>query len=868
MVTSMVGAVAVDGRTGADRLARERFLWRFRCAAAVFAVVQTLVETGDDARLSWVALAIFVASVAGSGLALARRPDGRTAGVVGVVTMATDVVYVASVLVNNVEDPAKPVYLLSLLAMFEATIRWRRRGGLVAGVVAASAAAAWTIVVSSRVLGDPHVEYATMRAGVMIGLGVFLGWLVRQLTEQHDLLQGILDTTRDVIVSVDRAGRIVSVNGASASVLGFAPDELVGLPYRDLIHPDDIQNPDGPPPLPVDGPMLLERRTRHRDGTYRWLELSLSASPSGDHLHVSARDITERREVRRRIEESEQRFRSLFEHNTDAVFAFDLDGRFTSVNPATERITGFTEAELLGSSFTELMEPSSLDDSTSRFQRAAAGEAQTYETAILDSSGERIDLDVVNSPIVVDGEIVGVFGVAKDVTQRRRLERQLGHQATHDALTGLPNRLHLEAALAACGRAGGERILLFIDLDRFKLVNDSLGHRSGDEVLVAAVDRLRANVRSGDLLARWAGDEFCVLLAPATAEDVAVVVADRLRAVLAEPFAVGERQVRLSASIGLAAAGSEDFERLVQIADLAMYEAKRGGRNRVVIYAPGSEGPALTQLDLEAELALAIDAGDIGTHYQPIVDIVTGEVRAVEALVRWPAADGTLRLPSSFIPVAEESGLIRPLTRAVLADACRELARWDAVGACPVQVWVNISVADLESPDFAREVRDVLESSGVGPERLVLEVTETMLMRDAEQVDRTIADLRSTGVSFAIDDFGTGYSSLSQLHRLQVAACKVDREFVCQAPVQASDAIVLGALVEVGVAFGLPVVAEGIERPDELAAAVAAGCTLAQGFLLGRPAPGPELDDLLRHGRVALPGLAGAATEGAVPSGG
>lgn len=862
-------ASTAAGRSGHQRLVRERFIWWFRAAAAAFVAVQNTIEPGDSATLSWLILVGFVASVLVTGVALSGRPAPRRVRITGIVAMATDVAVVGAIMANNLTDPAEPIYLIGVLAMLEATMRWRRWGGILGGLAAGLAAGVWTAVVTTRSLGEAQYDYASMRTGVILGLGVFLGSLVRRLSQQHDRLQAILDTSRDLIVTIGLDGRIQSANAASALILGWTPEQLVGRPYLEILHPEDVRNPGAILRLGSDETRLFERRVRCRDGALRWLELNVSGSPGGDVLHVSARDVTERREARRRIEESEQRFRSLFEHNADAVYAIDLAGRFTMVNPASEGLTGYTADELLGMSFGAVVDPEGLPAVERHFASAAAGEAQDYETVIRHRDGSPIELDVTNVPIVVDGEIVGVFGIAKDVTERRRLERELGHQATHDALTGLPNRAHLETSLEEQpAGAAGERILLFIDLDRFKLVNDSLGHRSGDEVLVTAVARLQRHVRTGDLLARWAGDEFCVLLAERTSEAEALVVADRLRAVLSEPFCVSGREVRLSASIGLAASGPGDIERLVQIADLAMYQAKRAGRDRVAVYAPGSD-VALTQLDLEAELAAAIDRSEVTVHYQPIVTTTTGVVRAVEALVRWPQPDGSIRMPDEFVPIAEESGLIRLVTRYVIRDACRQLLRWREGGsvAADLQAWVNISVADLESATFADEVRATLDDVGIAPDQLVLEVTETMLMRDAEQVRCTVEALSAAGVALAIDDFGTGYSSLSQLHRLPVAACKVDREFVSQAPERSADAVILRALVDVGMAFGLPVVAEGIERPEELAAVAATGCPLAQGYLLGVPGPPEHLDDVLRVGRIALPDL-GRRSASAVPSAG
>jgi diguanylate cyclase (GGDEF)-like protein/PAS domain S-box-containing protein len=860
--------VAASGRSAHQRLVRERFIWWFRVAAAGFIAVQNTIEPGDDTALSWVILAFFVASIGATGLALAGSPDERSTARLGALTMAADVAVTAAIMANNLTDPAEPIYLIVVLTMLEATMRWRRWGGIVGGVAAGVAAGVWTVVVSQRALGQPQIDYASMRAGVIVGLGVFLGFLVRRLTEQHDTLQGILDTTQDLIVTLDVSGTITSINASSELLLGYRPEHMIGQRYWDFFHPDDVQvRADRRLAIPSEEPVLFERRVRGRDGSYRWLELNAVAVPGSDTVHVSGRDVTERREAHRRIEESEQRFRSLFEHNTDGVFALDPEGRFTMVNPGVERIIGFSAEDLVGSSFVPLVDPDWIAIGTERFRRAFAGEAQDYEIVVRGEDGRRIELDITNVPIVVDGAIVGVFGLAKDVTDRRQLERDLGHQATHDTLTGLANRAQLEDALEVAAASGGRRTLLFIDLDRFKLVNDSLGHRSGDQLLVAAVARMQRHVRAGDLLARWAGDEFCVLLAPGTGDELALKVAERLRAVLAEPFGIAGRDVRLSASIGIASAGDGETERLVQVADLAMYQAKRAGRDRVAVYSPEHTPPALNQLDLEGELATALERGDLVAHYQPIVETSNGRVRAVEALVRWPQPDGSVRLPTEFVPVAEESGLIRLLTRHVIADACRQLVRWDAMSATAgLQAWVNTSIADLESARFAAEVGGILDEADVEPSRLVLEVTETMLMRDAAQVVRTIAELVELGVSLAIDDFGTGYSSLNQLHQLQVAACKVDREFVSQAPERVADAVILRALVEVGTAFGLPVVAEGIERPEELAAATAAGAPLAQGFLLGVPCPPEHLDDLLRRGTVPLDPLRPGSESSPVPS--
>lgn len=849
----------VGDRGAEQRASRERLLWRFRAAATVFAAAQTLVRSGDHVVLGWVNIAALAVSVAVAGAAL--RPGASDAVVrrVGRWSMVVDLLVVAVILANNQTDPAEPIYLIAILPQVEATIRWPRRGGVIAGFAAGVAACVWTISVYLSLGQDPEFSYATMRLGTIVALGVFLGLVVRQTTESRDALQRILDISRDLIVVLDRSGRVVSVNSACQDILGYRPEQVMGRDARDFVHPDDraLNWHESALSRRHDDPQLLERRFVAADGAVRWLELNIVPSATGP-LHITARDVTDRRQAQRLIAESEQRFRSLFEHNTDAIYAFDREGRFTLANPATETVVGYAPADLVGTSFAQLIAPEHLERTLRHFSAAAGGEAQNYETVCLHREGRMVDLDVTNTPIVVDGEVVGVFGVAKDVTARRMLERQLGHRATHDSLTGIPNRAHLEHVLLLDDDdQGTDRTLLFIDLDRFKLVNDSLGHRCGDEVLTVAVQRLARHVRNDDLLARWAGDEFCVLLESGTDDATALAIAHRLLEVLAEPFRVGGCEIRLSASIGVARGEAGDgAENLLRAADSAMYDAKRAGRNRVSVHDASLEnlaGP--TQFDVENELRSAIADRALSLHYQPIVELSTGRIVAVESLVRWPLADGTLRMPDSFIPMAEETGLVRDLTRLVLEEACRQVAAWDRMSpASQVCAWVNVSAADLQDQGILDDVDVALERSGLAPDRLVLEVTETMLLQDDGQVDRTVQGLRGAGVTLVIDDFGTGYSSMRQLHRLDVTACKIDRSFVGGAPTNDRDRAVIRSLANLGREFGFDVVGEGVETVDELDVLREAGCELAQGYLLARPAPADVIAGLIVRGRVDLPG--------------
>jgi diguanylate cyclase (GGDEF)-like protein/PAS domain S-box-containing protein len=845
-------------RDSENRRSREELILWFRFGAAVFATVQTTASPGDSPVLSWIVVSTFWASILGAKVVLSRWPTDRRVAEVGVVSMVVDCLVVTSVMVNNTTDPAEPVYLVGILAVVEATMRWPRYGGAAAGVVAGLAAGTWTIAVYDRIGQPPEMSFASMRAGVIITLGAFFGALTRRLSDRHREIERILDASRDLIATLDPDGVVRSVNGAVDPMLGYRPSDVIGRDCREFLDPDQPIDLEDAALLsrlePGARPLLALRRFRRFDGTFRWLELSVSSDPSTGVVYVTGRDVTERLDVERQVSMSEQRFRSLFDHNADAVYSFDVEGRFTAANPATERLTGYSAAELCGDTFTNLIAEEHRERTQHRFQLALGGDSQNYDTVVIARDGRRIELDVTNMPIVVDDSVVGVFGVAKDVTGRRRLERELSHQATHDSLTGLANRLLLEKFLerALAARSGDGATLLFVDLDRFKVVNDALGHRSGDELLVLVVERLKRCLRQGDVLVRWAGDEFCVLLEGDTSEAEALAVADRLLSAIAVPFAIAGRDVRVSASVGLAHSEPADTpERLVQKADTAMYRAKRAGRNRVCVHERGvaSEGP--NPIDFEMELREAIDSERLVIEYQPIFDLGTGEVSAVESLIRWPLPDGSVRGPDEFISAAEESGLIRAITRWVIAQVCRQLARWDEeIGGGELCGWVNVSGVDLQDPEFVPQIVDALAAAGLGPDRLVLEVTESMLLQDLEQVDRTVDALRRLGVALAIDDFGTGYSSMSQLHRLRVAACKIDRSFVTGAPVYDRDLAIIRSLSDIGAVFGFDVVGEGVETPEQLRALEGAGCRFAQGFLLAEPTGPVQIAELLTDDRA------------------
>jgi diguanylate cyclase (GGDEF)-like protein len=434
------------------------------------------------------------------------------------------------------------------------------------------------------------------------------------------------------------------------------------------------------------------------------------------------------------------------------------------------------------------------------------------------------------------------------------------HQGLHDALTGLPNRAllldRLAHALARAARSHSEVAVLFLDLDTFKTVNDSLGHTAGDELLVAVAQRLLGCVRPGDTAARFGGDEFVVLLEDIEAENVPAA-AQRILDTLREPFELEQREVFVSASIGIAV-GRSEADDLIRNADLALYRAKARGKGGYEVFEPEMHTAIVKRLDLEGDLQRALQRDEFTLHYQPMIKLRTGEIAGVEALVRWRHPKRGMLQPDDFIEIAEESRLILPLGRWVLLEACRRAAEWRSRhrGYPALALGVNLSSAQLAEPSLVDEVSTALEQSGLDPQSLILELTETAFMEDTEAVAARMQKLKGLGVQLAVDDFGTGYSSLQHLRRFPIDVLKIDKSFVDGVGGVSDDSALARAIIDLGGSFQLRVVAEGIESPEQLDRLIELGCDLGQGFHFAKPMPADELDELLarRQGSAQAPG--------------
>jgi diguanylate cyclase (GGDEF)-like protein/PAS domain S-box-containing protein len=458
------------------------------------------------------------------------------------------------------------------------------------------------------------------------------------------------------------------------------------------------------------------------------------------------------------------------------------------------------------------------------------------------------------------GHPARMVGICWDITERRAIEDQLVREALHDRLTGLPNRAlfvdRLSQSLAALPRRQGALAVLFLDVDQFKVINDSLGHEAGDDVLVELGQRLEALMRPGDTVARFGGDEFVVLCLDVDHPAAAVHIAERLQEGISAPITThgSDVVVTISAGIALSTSPEDRAGDLLRDADSAMYRAKRDGRARSVLFADAMREEARARLDTEVELRRALADGDLRLHYQPVVDLSSGTVVGVEALLRWQHRTRGLVLPGEVIPIAEESGLIVPIGEWALEQACRQLVAWHAQVPrdVPLTMAVNLSGVQMARPDFVQRVAEVLERTGVDRSALSLEITETVLMRDAEQALGVLRALKDLGVSISVDDFGTGYSSLSYLKRFPVDVLKIDRSFVDGLGSDPDDLAIVQAIVALAGSLGMATLAEGIETPAHLEVLRQLGCGLGQGYLLGRPCAEDQLVPLLRTGAAPV----------------
>ena len=553
------------------------------------------------------------------------------------------------------------------------------------------------------------------------------------------------------------------------------------------------------------------------------------------------------------LRQREEHFRSLVQNSSDVITLIDQEGQIQYQSSSVERIFGYQSAELVGSAFNELVHVEDRTQVMRRIQEAIniEGPPISVECRLQRQDGSYCVSEITITNLLREPTVNGLVLNTRDISERKALEDKLTHQAFHDSLTNLPNRAAFRVVLdhAVHGEQQRRIAVLFLDLDDFKVVNDTLGHEAGDKLLTAVAKRIEATLRPGDSVARLGGDEFAVLLKNMEDETIARRVADRITRQLSTPFAIDGREVFVHASIGIAAlvSGEEAAEDLLKNADVAMYIAKTRGKGRYIEYEESLHRAALDRMELEREMQEALAHHEFVLHYQPVVMLETGVIHSVEALVRWNHPRRGLLYPGDFIALAEQTGLVVELGRWVLQQAARDVRRWQVRYPAnpPMMVSVNVSGHQLKGQGIVADVLASADGAGLDPRSLILELTESVLMEETSSIARTLQELRSNGVRLALDDFGTGYSSLGHLREFAVDVIKLDRSFVSGIGTGLADAAILRAVIGLGNTLGLLTIGEGIERPEQLAALNAMGCHAGQGYHLSRPLAADALDALL-----------------------
>jgi diguanylate cyclase (GGDEF)-like protein/PAS domain S-box-containing protein len=639
------------------------------------------------------------------------------------------------------------------------------------------------------------------------------------------------------------------INRHFCDLLGYAETEILNgqIDFTDVVHPDDID-------VMKDRLVRrIEEQNQHDRYRIRFFKKNREMIIVEVHGKKVVRndetflvgtivDVTAEVQAMVQVTENQERFKSLFDNNPDAVYTFDLEGNFIDANAACERITGYAASELFEIAFMPLVVPEDLPTTLYHFEKAVRGETVTYEIAITRKDGQRRTVEISNFPMKLKGEIIGVYGVSVDITERNENKKLVEELIFFDSLTKLPNRKLFEDRLRQVFQISKlhnhKLAVLFLGLDRFKFINDSLGHNLGDEFLKAVAQRLKETVGEADTVARVAGDEFAILLPHAKEEEVRLLAA-RLNQVMTEPFNVLGHSLSVSCSVGIAFSGGavETVEELIRKADAAMYFTKKYGKNNYTVYSDELDQRTAYKLIIEKDLKEAIRNQEFVLHYQPITNLKTGELSAVEALIRWNHPTLGLVSPDDFIPISEDSGQIVSVGKWVLHTACAQIKEWQEKGYPPFGICVNTSTIQLQHPDFVQTVKDALERTGLDAKWLELEVTESILMEDTKILKQNLVDLKKLGISLSIDDFGTGFTSLSYLQQYSFDRVKIDRSFVSDINDELKGKTITSTIISLAHKLNMRVIAEGIEDEDQLAYLIQENCDEGQGYYFSRPVP-------------------------------
>jgi diguanylate cyclase (GGDEF)-like protein/PAS domain S-box-containing protein len=691
-----------------------------------------------------------------------------------------------------------------------------------------------------------------------------------ELRKSEARYRAVVNTASDAIITITPDGIIHSFNRGAERIFGYRAEEVIGQLFT-LIMPERFREQcmlglrrylETHESRVIGG--TTELIGLRNDGGEFPVELSLGeVQEDGDRLFAAIiRDITERKRSEEALRQLSRQNEMVLNSAGEGIFGLDLQGKTTFINPAAARMTGWDIDELSGQRLHDFLHHSKPDGTPYPSEECPIYAVfKTGATLSRDNEvfwrkdGTHFPVEYVSTPIVEGDKILGAVVTFKDITERKALEKKLQYQAFHDPLTDLPNRAlfmdRLGHALARAGQQASEVAVLFTDLDNFKVINDSLGHKAGDQLLVAVAQRLKACLRPVDTVARLGGDEFTLLLEGVTGVSDAARVAERIAQELRAPFALEAHEVFATTSTGVAVSSSAQGQPtdLLRHADLAMYRAKSKGKACYEVFEPNMSTDALERLELETDLRRALGREEFRVYYQPEILLESGDIVGMEALVRWEHPEHGLLLPQEFLPIAEESNLIMPIGQWVLREACKQLRTWQEQypNLAPLVMSVNLSTREFFQPSL---IAEILRETGVDPRTLQLEITEGAVAYDnAQNANNTLWNLKTLGVQLAIDDFGMGYSSLSYLKRFPVDLLKIDRSFVRELGKDLKDTKIVAAIIHLARALDLKVIAEGVETAEQVEQLRKMKCDMVQGSYFSKPLPSGAVSDLLQQQR-------------------
>ncbi|WP_405079047.1 putative bifunctional diguanylate cyclase/phosphodiesterase [Paenibacillus chitinolyticus] len=653
-------------------------------------------------------------------------------------------------------------------------------------------------------------------------------------------------------------GALTYANDSYAKLVGYAAEEIrrEKFGFLELVHPDDRR---------LTAPLFSESddrrkgvpvriRTRHKDGHWIYTEIHPSTALVNEKKvqYGTVIDITEQVLAQRQLLEYHEEIKALFIHSPDAIFSLDEHGRFTSTNPRCESLTGYTKEELLHMPFFTLIDPDDLQSALDRFGDAKRFIAGSTNLRVIRKDGEKISVSVTHFPVKMDGFPRGTCGIARNTTDQAAAARKMEEFAYADPVTGLPNRKLFEDRLEQTIRFSRDGRLPFavlsINLNRFKLINDSYGHQLGDDLLTLVTARIQGHLRLTDTLSRFAGDQFTLIL-PETVQEEAMRLIRSIQGGMREPFVLHGHSIALTVSIGIAfnRGNGESAQDIIRYANIAMDHSKKLRTDAYTVYTEEMDLQTSYKLQIQRDLETAAAKNELELFYQPIMALKTGKLTAMEALIRWNHPRLGYIPPADFIPVAEECSLILSVGNWVLQTACRQAKKWQASGAAPFKVAVNVSTKQLQQPFFAEHVLSIMKEAELEPTWIELEITESVLLDDVHAIKECLLKLKEAGICISIDDFGTGYTSLNYLREYPFDKVKIDRAFIEDINRDLNGKRIASAIISLAHSLHMDVVAEGIENELQYEYLLGENCNEGQGYYFSRPLPADSLTGLLNR---------------------